>query len=212
MTTDVYLIRHGESYSNLEHRLVGRPPGPGLTLLGRAQATAVAALLLSRGVRPTLVLSSPLRRTRETAKPLLDALYKQALIVPQLRETRFGAWEGVTVASLADDPQFKAWLEDPEGAPPPGGERLSHVQKRVGVALERAANRESDGTIVAYSHMHALLGFALQVLEMPFAQHKELVFRNCSLVHVRYSSGRWRMVETFMGPEIGSVPEITKPA
>jgi broad specificity phosphatase PhoE len=59
----LYLVRHGEASAGWD-----ADPDPGLSLLGREQAGAVAAELAPLGPLPVVV--SPLRRTRETAEPV----------------------------------------------------------------------------------------------------------------------------------------------
>jgi len=59
----IYMVRHGQAESGF-----GGAMDPGLNALGHAQAEAVAQTLASRG--PLAILSSPLRRARETAAPL----------------------------------------------------------------------------------------------------------------------------------------------
>ncbi len=68
----VHVIRHGRPASTWG----GADEDPGLDDEGRAQAQAVAReiLALPEGERPSRVVSSPLRRCRETAQPLADAL------------------------------------------------------------------------------------------------------------------------------------------
>jgi broad specificity phosphatase PhoE len=59
----IHLVRHGRAAASF-----AEAADPGLDDLGRAQAEAVA--LRWAGKAPIRVLSSPLRRTRETAAPL----------------------------------------------------------------------------------------------------------------------------------------------
>ena len=68
----LYLIRHGRPSSTWG----GHDDDPGLDEAGQAQARAARDWLLSRPEeeRPTLVVSSPLRRCRETAEPTAEAL------------------------------------------------------------------------------------------------------------------------------------------
>lgn len=68
----LYLIRHGRPSSTWG----GHDDDPGLDETGLGQARAARDWLLSRpgGERPTLVVSSPLRRCRETAEPTAEAL------------------------------------------------------------------------------------------------------------------------------------------
>src|SRR6476619_5094200 len=62
--TRLVLVRHGRPDGTW-----GRDPDPGLDAVGREQAAAVAEVLAPLGPLPVVV--SPLRRTRETAAPLL---------------------------------------------------------------------------------------------------------------------------------------------
>lgn len=80
----LYLIRHGKPASTWG----GGDPDPGLDAAGRAQAEAARdhLLALSSGERPTRVVSSPLRRCRETAEPLAQALGVDLEIDPAVGE------------------------------------------------------------------------------------------------------------------------------
>ncbi|MGI8841745.1 MAG: histidine phosphatase family protein [Caulobacteraceae bacterium] len=74
----LYLIRHGRPASTWG----GDEDDPGLDAVGQGQARAVADRLLAlpAAERPTGVVSSPLRRCRQTAQPLADALGAQVQI------------------------------------------------------------------------------------------------------------------------------------
>jgi broad specificity phosphatase PhoE len=80
----LYLIRHGKPADVWG----GGDEDPGLDALGREQAIAVARQLLAAPdrERPRAVVSSPLRRCRETAQPLADALGLTVRIEPAVGE------------------------------------------------------------------------------------------------------------------------------
>ena len=82
----VHLIRHGKPQSSWGD--LQSDPDPGLDSSGHAQAREVAhqILALPPASRPTRVLSSPLRRCRETAQPLADALGVSVEIEPAVSE------------------------------------------------------------------------------------------------------------------------------
>ena len=98
--TRLYLIRHGRPASTWG----GADEDPGLDDQGRAQARAVADRLMSLppGERPVGVVSSPLRRCRETAQPLADLLGIEVVIDPAVGEIP-------TPADLAAE-ERPAWL------------------------------------------------------------------------------------------------------
>jgi len=80
----LYLIRHGKPASTWGDA----DEDPGLDETGRAQAEAARDWLLSRpaGERPERVVSSPLKRCRETAQPTADALGVKVEIDPLVGE------------------------------------------------------------------------------------------------------------------------------
>jgi len=80
----LHIIRHGKPASTWG----GGDDDPGLDETGQAQARAVAQRLLALPPeeRPRAVVSSPLRRCRETAQPLADALGVEVEIDPAVGE------------------------------------------------------------------------------------------------------------------------------
>ena len=80
----IHMIRHGRPASTWGDA----DQDPGLDAVGQEQARAVADILLAlpAGERPDRVISSPLRRCRETAQPLADALGVTVEIDPRVGE------------------------------------------------------------------------------------------------------------------------------
>ena len=83
--TRLYMIRHGKPASSWGD---DAEADPCLDETGLAQAAAVAERLLAlpEDVRPLKVVSSPLRRCRETAEPLAQALGVTVEIDPRVGE------------------------------------------------------------------------------------------------------------------------------
>jgi broad specificity phosphatase PhoE len=80
----IHMIRHGRPASTWGDA----DPDPGLDATGHEQANAVARALLDlpSAERPTRVISSPLRRCRETARPLAEALGVEVEVDPRVGE------------------------------------------------------------------------------------------------------------------------------
>jgi len=74
-----HIVRHGKAAAGF-----GKDMDPGLDDLGRAQADAVAQRL--KDIGPRAILSSPLRRTQETAAPLARLWGKTPVIEPAVAE------------------------------------------------------------------------------------------------------------------------------
>ncbi len=96
--TTFVLLRHGETALTPEKRFSGSGGSdPELSAQGLVQAGRTAAALAARGTVQAVV-SSPLQRCRQTAQAVADRLGLDVRIEDGLRETDFGAFEGLTFA------------------------------------------------------------------------------------------------------------------
>ena len=136
----IYLIRHGKTLGNLERRYMGVTDQP-LCPQGRA------ALADWRGPEAEAVYVSPLLRCRETAAIPYPGTAQT--VVPGLRETDFGAFEGHTYEELKDSPAYQAWLDSAGQAAPPGGESREQVRQRVLAAFRAVTAGHAPGERLA---------------------------------------------------------------
>ncbi|MGH4015746.1 MAG: bifunctional RNase H/acid phosphatase [Pseudonocardiaceae bacterium] len=161
--TRLLLLRHGQTEYSAQARYSGHRDLP-LTDLGERQAAAAAARLSTTdGV--TAVISSPMLRARQTAKPVADALGVPCSVHDGLIETDFGAWEGLTFAQARErDPDLHArWLTDTSLAPPEG-ESMEAVHRRVRRVRDQLITEYGAGTLIVVTHVtpiKALLRMAL---------------------------------------------------
>jgi len=93
----VHMIRHGRPASTWGEI----DPDPGLDAVGADQARAVARdlLALPEQERPSRVVSSPLRRCRETAQPLGKVTFSGGTCLMTLR-IRSAIFCGVSIAAV----------------------------------------------------------------------------------------------------------------
>jgi probable phosphoglycerate mutase len=144
-TSEVWLVRHGETEWSAAGRHTGTTDLP-LTDRGRDAARAVAPVL--RGHEFAAVLTSPLRRARETCE--LAGLAGSAEIVDDLREWDYGDYEGLTTAQIRESrPDWTLWRD---GCP--GGESADDVGARADRVIARL--RTIDGDVVVFAHGHFL--------------------------------------------------------
>ncbi|MDI3405937.1 bifunctional RNase H/acid phosphatase [Streptomyces cavernicola] len=148
------LLRHGETALTPEKRFSGSGGSdPELSAIGREQAERVAAALAARGTVQEIV-SSPLRRCRETADAVAARLGLGVTVEQGLRETDFGVWEGLTFAEAREryPDELDAWLSAPDAAPP-GGESFAEVATRVEEARARLVARYAGRTVLLVTHV-----------------------------------------------------------
>ncbi|KMO99825.1 bifunctional RNase H/acid phosphatase [Streptomyces roseus] len=149
------LLRHGETALTPQKRFSGSGgTDPELSEAGRRQASAVAEALAARGTVQTIV-SSPLRRCRETAQAVADRLGLGVTVEEGLREVDFGAWEGLTFAEVRERfPQdLQAWLDSPRAAPTGGGESFAAATRRISATRERLLAAHAGRTVLLVTHV-----------------------------------------------------------
>ncbi|NYV77592.1 histidine phosphatase family protein, partial [Streptomyces sp. UH6] len=149
------LLRHGETPLTPQKRFSGSGgTNPSLSEAGREQARRAAGLLAARGTVQAIV-SSPLARTRETAAVVADRLGLDVTVDEGLRETDFGAWEGLTFAEVMDrhPEDLNAWLTSPAARPTGGGESFEATAARVEEARDRLIAAHAGRTVLLVTHV-----------------------------------------------------------
>ncbi|WP_405538003.1 bifunctional RNase H/acid phosphatase [Streptomyces antimycoticus] len=149
------LLRHGETPLTPEKRFSGSGgTDPGLSDVGRHQAERVAAALAARGTIQAIV-TSPLRRCRETAEAVARRLGLDVRVEEGLRETDFGAWEGLTFAEVKErhPDDLEAWLASSKVAPTGGGESFAAVTRRVALSRDKLIARYTGRTVLLVTHV-----------------------------------------------------------
>jgi len=121
-TGSLVLLRHGESTANAAQEFTGLLDVE-LTYLGAQQARAAARLLAASDCVPDLVLTSPLRRARQTAQDVLAELGLDVSVLElwRLEERDYGVLTGVGKRRAWEKygpDRFVEWRRTLNGRPP----------------------------------------------------------------------------------------------
>ncbi|MFF7788900.1 bifunctional RNase H/acid phosphatase [Streptomyces sp. NPDC007991] len=149
------LLRHGETPLTPQKRFSGSGgTDPALSEAGREQAERAAALLARRGTIQAIV-SSPLARTRETAGIVAARLGLDVSVDDGLRETDFGAWEGLTFAEVRErhPDDLNAWLASPDAEPTGGGESFAATATRIAATRDKLVAAYAGRTVLLVTHV-----------------------------------------------------------
>lgn len=214
MSGRLVLLRHGQSYSNVERRLDTRPPGAELTPLGRDQARAFA-----RGAgRPAMLAHSVAIRASQTAGVIGGELEMAAVEVGGVHEVQVGRLE-----NRSDDDAvaefnaiYERWHHGDLDVPLPGGETGNDVLDRYVPVLTDLRLRFLDyhdwsGDIVVVSHGAAirLAAAVLAGVDAGFALDNHLDNAE-SVVLAPITDGRWSCVRWgTLTPPFYPEPEAT---
>lgn len=169
MTTELYLIRHGQSVANVEPIIGGMKGDVGLTDRGRRQAELLAQRLTESPIHADALYVSGLARARQTAEYVSRALGLEPEVDDGFRELDPGVADGLSVAEWRD--RYPGFGPGPLAANPfhefaPGGESWAQFLSRSGSALTRLVRRHRDQTVAVVTHggvieSSVMLGFGL---------------------------------------------------
>ncbi len=125
----VFVARHGETTWNVAGRYQGRREST-LTPRGERQAHALLEPMRAAGVGR--IISSPLMRCVETARPTADAMRLPIERDERLIEIAHGTWEDRLREEIAanDPARYHAWRHDPANVAFENGESLADVAAR----------------------------------------------------------------------------------
>ena len=182
--TRLVLVRHGEKAEG-EGALIGHTDVD-LSTKGFADVAALAASWSD--APPAQVIASDLRRTVQSAQPLIDRFGLLLTTEPRLREMHFGEWEGKrweeVEASHATD--AKRWGERWFDAQVPGGESYPDVAARAGAWLAEFRHAPVSPTVV-FSHSGTIRALLCVIFDQPLSTAFDA---GCSLAHVH--TVEWR--------------------
>jgi probable phosphoglycerate mutase len=194
--TTIILVRHGRTLLTESHRISGRGGSdPQLSEAGIQDAQAVAEELTkvshsgpyARVVKPTVVVSSPIARTRETASIVATRLGIPVEINEDIAEISFGDWDGHTNQEVAENwpEQYEQWRGDVKTSPP-GGESLEEFDVRVQKGLADILEKYEGQTVIVVSHVMPIRGFLKSALQAGWPAYWRTSVAPCSMSIIRF--------------------------
>ncbi len=191
MTTQLLLVRHGQTAYNAEHRFMGQLDVP-LDEVGRAQALAVAARLSSE--HPSAIYSSTLRRALDTARAIQAAIPSHPELRTDVRliEGQFGDWEGKQYEELRanDAERLARWEDGRLDNTPPNGEALEDLAERVQAVYRDICAAHPNETVLIVSHGGTLQVMMTLALGLPLEDYRKLWLSNASVSELLVDTNR----------------------
>ncbi|MFH0938107.1 MAG: alpha-ribazole phosphatase [Planctomycetota bacterium] len=181
------LVRHGCCGSEHSQRFIGASD-PDLSEIGRQQVAALTAQWNAQ--KSQRCFCSPLKRCRQTAAPLADALRLKIEIEADLREIDFGRWEGLTFEEIAvADPEIvKQWADFTPGFRFPGGESLKDFLARVDRVITRLT--AADDAVLVVTHGGVIRTTICHLLGLSPRQYVLFDVKPTSLVTINVCHGK----------------------
>lgn len=208
----LYLVRHGQTASNVGGYLDTTVPGAPLNDLGREQAGLLVDVLAGRSLEA--VYASTQRRARQTAAPLAASRGLDVVVRQGLREISAGELE------MRNDEEavrsyfagFGAFAAGDLHATMPGGETGADVLGRFDAVIEEIASGGVEAAaIVSHGAMlRTWAGYHCSNLDMEFVMRNPLTNTGVIVVDGEPGSAWW--AETWIGEPVASPEHDAGPA
>jgi len=213
LPASLLIIRHGESAGNvardaamragaLDIAIEGRDVDVPLSELGEAQSRALGQYLAAPDRRANVILSSPYRRSQDTARILMDAHavaddVDRVLLDERLREKEFGIIDGLTRQGIEQQHPDQAHFRSIVGKfyhRPPGGESWCDVILRLRSMFDTLSLHYAGKRVLIVTHQVVVLCFRylLEGLDEPqvLAIDREGDVANCAITEYRLEGER----------------------
>ena len=193
MTTNILLVRHGQTKSNVTGFYMGWS-NEDLNGVGYTQARRLSSRLASLPVAS--VYTSPLRRTYTTAAILSKAHKVDLEVLDDIIEIQLGDWQGLHMDEIK-----RRWPElwqqsriDPSEVTMPNGESFCQVTERAVRAFETVVKANQDRLIAIVTHDVIVRVLVAHVLRVSNSIYRRLEIDNASLSMIRVVNSNYRLI------------------
>jgi probable phosphoglycerate mutase len=161
--TTLIMVRHGRTAFTEAKRFSGAGgEDPPLSALGLEDAARAAQAINALGAEnsplpdvepPSVVISSPLQRCRQTGGAIAERCGLDLVVEKEWEEIAFGVWDGLTFAQIAErwPAELARWQGSVDFAPE-GAETVEAFQDRITAVLSRTLDQYRGKTILISTH------------------------------------------------------------
>ena len=167
----IILVRHVETYGNVERRLHGHTDSPYTPRGERMKIQLIDELVDMHQKSPiTHVYTSPTLRAFKIAEAFSSTVGLQVQTQKVLREYHFGIFDGLSEAEARqiDEPLWESWMHDPNNVTLPEGDNYMEYHKRqAGFLKELHRNHAGQkARILIVSHAGAIHSLLTNLLDI----------------------------------------------
>ncbi len=189
MKKRLYLVRHGQTMFNRQHRIQGWCDSP-LTETGKKQALAVKDWFGEKGIRFDAAYSSTSERCCDTLELITSQPYTR---LKGLKEMFYGELEAESERLSSSDPKEceTYYLRF-------GGESSNTVRDRMVETLTGIMEKDRHQSVLAVSHGGACFNFIRGIgTDMGWFKNK---ITNCCIFVLDYEEGKFVMTDYVPNP------------
>ncbi len=193
MTTTVFLVRHGQTNSNISGYYMGWSDED-INDTGYTQVRRLSSRLSDSPIDAIYV--SPLRRTCSTATVLAEPHRLELKVLDDLIEINLGDWQGLHIDEIK-----KRWPElwiqsrsNPSKFTMPNGESFQQVSERAARAYDVILAANQNKLVVIVSHEVVVKVLVTHILGTTNSIYRRFNADNASLSVLRINDGNARLI------------------
>lgn len=194
----VYIIRHGETDNNKNHKLQGRGINASINEAGRLQGGEIAYALKDVPIQKVVV--SSLVRTLETATPLINQKKPIVEHYTELDEMNFGKWEGAYFNDVKKEIHEinSRWMSGEVTAEVEGGESPQQVFNRAGAKVLEVLSNSTEEHIAFMIHGRLIRILLSEFLGKGLRNMHLIKHQNGAINHLTWNGESFEVVKLNM--------------
>ena len=188
--TEIYILRHAQTNSNLRNACIGSTDIP-LNEMGKNQALEVCERLSE--IEFDVIYTSPLSRAIDTITPYIKNHPSVKLNMSYaFSERDFGLWEDMTFDEIKQENPllYDEWQKEPVSFKMPDGESMDDVRVRVDSALSKILSLHEGKKVLIVTHLLTGRNTIASLLGIPNNLEKSFFIGNASFAKVEYKDGK----------------------
>lgn len=192
--TNIYLARHGQTEYNRKKKIQGRGIDASLNGIGKEQARAIAADL--QGITLHRIVSSSLKRSRQSASIVAKEFDLQVASYKELDEMDFGVFEGQPISEVQTELEaiHERWKAGEVDYTTESGESPKQVFERADKRARRIIEQHQNLNILFVLHGRLLRILLSDWLAYGLAQMYKIPHANGALYHLQWNGSDFKSV------------------
>lgn len=184
---NLYFLRHGEAFGNLEHRYFGKEESS-LTMSGIKQCERCKKLL--EDITFDRVYISERKRARETADIIFEKRTNNFIVDARINERDFGIFDGKTYEEICKSfsAEEKAWGEDWVNYVIPEGESFKNFYDRISSFMD-TMKKLDDKNVLIITHGGVIRAVYTYIMDGNYNVFWKFSSQNGDLSLIKYEYG-----------------------
>lgn len=186
MSTEILLIRHGETIWNTKKLIQGQLDSP-LTDNGIHQSNLLSQRM--KKINPDIIYTSDLKRAIHTANIINQYMNKNIIEISGVRERNWGVFQGADWKKIKKffPTQYKYYRNDSKNYVIPNGESYNQVTKRTLESLVDIIENHKNQKVVIVTHGGVISPLIRSLLNIPYETHRKFIISNTSITKLIYN-------------------------